>query len=400
MKKVVSLALAFLTCISLCIFSTSALEAEGFTYREDEGKAVITGYSGTETDLFIPAVLNGLKVAKIEDNAFYQNHSLTSVTIENGIEEIGDKAFYNCTGLTKVTIPDSITEIGDSAFSYCVYLTDVTLGKGIDEISNNCFSHDTRIESITIPEGVKELDDGAFEECTHLKNVTLPSTLTEIGKYAFAYTYNLSSITLPENIETIDEGAFYFNSALTEVTFPASMKYLSHYAFYSNSSLTSVNLNEGLLTMGDMAFDGTAVTTLYIPSTLLTAGSYPFGYTYNEETFEYEHKPGFIAFCKEGSYGAQLCEGFGIPYMLVSDTPATAPATEGATQKATETKQTDFKKGDVTKDGEVNKIDTNAIQKHLAYLEKLTDDKLKLADFDSNGKVNIKDTTKIMISIK
>lgn len=401
MKKVVSLALAFLTCISLCIFSTSALEAEGFTYIEDEGKAVITGYSGNETDLLIPATLNGLKVEEIEDNAFYQNHSLTSVTIENGIEEIGEKAFYNCTGLTKVTIPDSITEIGDSAFSYCVYLTDVTLGKGIDEISNNCFSHDTRIESIIIPEGVKELDDGAFEECTHLKNVTLPSTLTEIGKYAFAYTYNLSSITLPENLETIDEGAFYFNSALTEITFPASMKYLSHYAFYSNSALVSVSLNEGLLTMGDMAFDGTAITTLYIPSTLLTAGSHPFGYVYNEETFEYEHKPGFIAFCKEGSYGAQLCEGFEIPYMLVSDTPATAPATtEAATQKVTETKQTDFKKGDVTKDGEVNKIDTNAIQKHLAYLEKLTDDKLKFADFDSNGKVNIKDTTKIMMSIK
>ncbi|MBQ7385516.1 MAG: leucine-rich repeat protein [Ruminococcus sp.] len=411
MKKVLSLTLTLLILTSVCAFNTSALEDKGFTYTEDEGKAVITGYEGSETNLVIPAVLGGLKVEEIEDNAFYQNHNLSSVTIENGIKEIGDKAFYNCTGLSSVTIPDSVREIGDSAFSYCVYLTDVTLGKGLEEISNNCFSHNTRLASITIPEGVKELDDGAFEECTHLYEVTLPSTLKEIGKYALAYTYNLSSITLPQNLEIIDEGAFYFNSALTEISVPASVKTLGNYAFYSNSSLYYADLNEGLTTIGDMAFDGTALTSLYIPSTVTLVGSNPFGYTFNEETFEYELAQGFTALCVGGSLGAQLCDALGINYSIVpvKSTPVTeekpqsttAPkATATATASATASTQNhNYSKGDVNLDLNVDKIDTNDIQLHLAYLKELSDKSLKLADFDENGKVNIKDTAKICISI-
>lgn len=399
MKKVISLTLAFMMCILLCVFNTFALEAQGFTYTESNGTATITGYKGTDTKLVIPASLDSLKVVKIADNAFYQNHDLTSVTISEGIEEIGEKAFYNCTGLTEVTIPDSVTAIGNSAFSYCVYLENVTLGNGIEKISNNCFSHDTRIESIIVPEGVKELDDGAFEECTHLKDITMPSTLTRIGKYAFAYTYNLASVTLPSSLEIIDEGAFYFNSALTEITLPSSVTSLSHYAFYANSALTSVTLNEGLKTIGDLAFDGTAVKNLYIPSTVVTVGSFPFGYTYNEETLDYEHTSGFMAFCVEGSYGEQFCGGFQIPYIVVPVATNAPATTVASSEKATQATAKDFSKGDVTKDGEINEKDTAAIQKHIAKLASLAEDAVKLADFDSSNKVNIKDITQIQLSI-
>jgi len=400
MKKVISLTLALLMCLSLCAINASALEENGFIYTKDDGKAVITGYTGSDTDIEVPATLGGIKVEEIGDNAFYQNHSITSVTIENGIEEIGDKAFYNCTGLTKVIIPDSVEEIGDSAFSYCVYLTDVTLGKGIDEISNNCFSHDTRLESIVIPEGVTELDDGAFEECTHLSSITLPDTLDEIGKYAFAYTYKLSDITLPKNLRVINEGAFYYNSALTEITFPASVTSLSHYAFYGNTSLKNADLNEGLLTVGDLAFDGTALQSLYVPSTVLTMGEHPFGFIYNEETFEYELNPAFMALCVEGSYAHQFCQGFGVNYSLVSvksDAPVNITATAAPVVTTTES---DLLKGDVNYDGRVNEIDITLIQNHLAYLKKLLGTDLEVADFDSSGIVNIKDITQIQVSDK
>lgn len=399
MKKVISITLVLLLLMSVCVLNTSALEYNGFKYTEDDGKAVITGYIGADTDLVIPATLGGLKVEEINDNAFYQNDNITSVTIENGIKEIGDKAFYNCTALTKVTIPDSVTELGDSAFSYCVYLTDVTLGKGVDEISNNCFSHDTRLESIVIPEGVKEIDDGAFEECTHLSSVSLPLTLEEIGKYAFAYTYNLKSIELPYYLRVIDEGAFYYNSALTEITFPPTVTSLSHYAFYGNSALESASLNEGLLTIGDLAFDGTALKSLYVPSTVVTIGSHPFGYNYSEETFEYSLKPDFEALCIEGSYGQQFCDGFGIKYSLTSikeNPPAPAPKpTEPET-----TAEIEILKGDVNYDGRVNEIDITLIQNHLAYLRKLEKYDLQVADFDSSGIVNVKDITQIQVRIK
>lgn len=413
MKKVISLALALFMCISVCVFSTSALEADGFTYTESDGVAIITGYNGTDTDLTIPATLNSLPVAKIDDEAFYQNHNITSVTIEDGIESIGEKAFYNCTGLKSVVVPDSVTEMGNSAFSYCVHLEEVILGSGLKKISNNCFSHDTRLEAVSIPEGIEEFDDGAFEMCTHLKMVVLPSSLKRIGRYAFAYTNYLTDITLPTGLEVVDEGAFYFSAGLTSVNFPSTVTSLGNYAFFSCNALSKVDLNEGLITIGDMAFDGTAVKSLYIPSTVSVTGQYPFGYTYNEETFEYDHTPGFTALCVEGSYGAQYCESFGIPYSIVSevtpyDPPAptytnppqrTEPETKATTPATTAAKE-QYKQGDVTQDGKVNTVDTTAISKHIAFLDKLKGEKLKLADFDSDNKVNIKDVTKVMMTFK
>ena len=40
---------------------------------------------------------------------------------------IDNSAFYNCTSLTSVTIPNSVTEIGRNAFSDCRGLTSVTI---------------------------------------------------------------------------------------------------------------------------------------------------------------------------------------------------------------------------------------------------------------------------------
>ena len=49
--------------------------------------------------------------------------------------------------------------------------------------------------------------------------------------------------------------------------------------------------------------------------------------------------------------------------------------------------------GDMTGDGKVNVRDVTAMQRHLAGLEELTDDRLALADTNGDGKVDINDAT-------
>ena len=115
MKKFVSWTLCFIICASMLVgtfITASALENNGFTYTVEDNKATITGYSGRETDLIIPAVIEDYEVIEIDSYAFYQNNNVVSVYISNGIETIDSKAFYNCRSLKSVVIPDSVTYIG------------------------------------------------------------------------------------------------------------------------------------------------------------------------------------------------------------------------------------------------------------------------------------------------
>ncbi len=57
-------------------------------------------------------------VTSIEDWAFENCTSLTSVTIPDSVTSIGEYAFSGCKSLTSITIPDSVTSIGDYSLGY------------------------------------------------------------------------------------------------------------------------------------------------------------------------------------------------------------------------------------------------------------------------------------------
>ena len=55
--------------------------------------------------------------------------------------------------------------------------------------------------------------------------------------------------------------------------------------------------------------------------------------------------------------------------------------------------------GDVNNDGKLNIRDATGIQLHLAGINKLTGKRLKLADFDGSGSVNIIDVTALQKAV-
>ena len=90
------------------------LECNGFTYTLSDAGAVITGYTGVETDLTIPdAIDDGTPVTEIDRNAFYQNKTLTSLTIPSSVKSIGNYAFWGCDQLSSVTLHEGLLSIGN-----------------------------------------------------------------------------------------------------------------------------------------------------------------------------------------------------------------------------------------------------------------------------------------------
>ena len=94
----------------------------GFGYRIENDEVTITSYSGSSTELIIPASIGGLPVVAIGDNAF-ENTSLISVSIPETLKSIGWFAFSGCRELKRIVITKNVTDIGYNAFSGAKDLT-------------------------------------------------------------------------------------------------------------------------------------------------------------------------------------------------------------------------------------------------------------------------------------
>ena len=110
-------------------------------YLKDDGTYTVSGGNVKYlSGIVIPETYKGGVVVAIEDNAFYNSKSITSVIIGDSVTSIGSSAFSLCELLESVIIGDSVTIIGEGAFSGCYALTSVTIGKSVTIIDWNAFS--------------------------------------------------------------------------------------------------------------------------------------------------------------------------------------------------------------------------------------------------------------------
>lgn len=121
--------------------TVSAATNGDYTYTTlSDGTLSITGYTGSERDLVIPAQLDGIPVTSISNNAFQDNSALYSVVIPEGITEIGAQAFYGCGNLADIDLPSTLESVAANSFEEtayfnnpnrwfngCLYLEDVLL---------------------------------------------------------------------------------------------------------------------------------------------------------------------------------------------------------------------------------------------------------------------------------
>ena len=144
-------------------------EEDGLSWTEEDGKAVVTGYTGEKMAIILPDTLGGCPVFAIGDSAF-QSTGVSVVVLPASVEEIRDGAFYFCRALVKVSMP-GVRTIGREAFEGCLLLRDFTLPETLETIGKMAFGNCSSLRSVVIPQGVTELGDSVFYDCSSLASI-------------------------------------------------------------------------------------------------------------------------------------------------------------------------------------------------------------------------------------
>ena len=150
-------------------------------------------------------------VTSIDNFAFTNCESLSSITIPNSVTSFGEGVFSNCTSLSSITfVEDSqLQSIGEYTFNNCYSLTSITIPNSVTSIGNYAFYYCHSLSSIDIPNSVTSIEASAFSDCNSLTSITIPNSVTSIGNYAFYYCTSLSEIIcLAETAPTVSSNTF------------------------------------------------------------------------------------------------------------------------------------------------------------------------------------------------
>ena len=214
---------------------------KGTLYADVSGEeAVITGYSGEDEELTIPAEVGGKKVTEIGRYALSVN-TLQKIVFPDGLKTIGIEALSG-TAITELEIPDSVEEIQRGAFS---------------DVKN--------ITSVRLPESLVKIGSIPFNGCDNLAEITISDKNTNYktvdgvlysgdGKTLIQYPgAKGGEYKVEKGTEVIGYGAFA-ESAIEKVVFPDTIKTFENMTFFECDKLSSFNLPDSVESIGIRAF--------------------------------------------------------------------------------------------------------------------------------------------------
>lgn len=152
-----------------------------------DGEAVIHSYDDRSADVAVPQKLMGADVAIIDDYAFFNDASITSVSFEKAtaLKTVGANAFNGCSALTSLTIPEQIETLSFGSFQNCSSLAELHIEGGVTRIPGQCFYGCASLTRVALPETITEIGERAFMNCAGLKAVVIPDTAQTIADNAF-----------------------------------------------------------------------------------------------------------------------------------------------------------------------------------------------------------------------
>ena len=294
----------------------SADNYNGLEYRNDDGSIFITGYSGSETEITVPAEIDGCPVVAVSGNAFENNTGLVGVTFSEGLYSLGDSAFAGCTSLEYVNLPDELMNINMWTFQSCISLKEITIPDSVWSIGRYAFDSCTSLEKVNVPARVWDVYPDSFNRCQSLKSIDVAPDnanacsingmlFNKAGTELRKAPGGLTEAVIPEGTETIAADAFRDSPKLSDVTLPDTVTKIDKYAFY----------------------DCPALTSLTVPATVTEIGDNAIGFYYDYKTLVKTPVSGFVMYCYSGSAAHEYAVAENLDYVLIDAAGLTVKVT-------------------------------------------------------------------------
>ncbi len=294
-----------------CFFESDLLEEIVF----NEGLEFIGGGAFQHCYLIesfdLPSTLTKIRPLAFYDTAFYNNRDnwendllyigeyliTGEYCILSDSWEIEDEEYY---AEGHIDIKEGTVLIASSAFSWFTWdspVTSVSFPVSLKYINEYAFSYCDKISSIKLFSFVEWIDEGAFSGCSLLANVSLGSNIKSIGMNAFKDTpfiknenYYFDGVLYRDGYLLAHNGNLPDTITIQDGTVLIADCALAGGGTYSYHDFT-VEIPSSLKYIGKEAFEGTRMTKIVIPETVLTIGDYAIGYkkTYNNVIEEYEY---------------------------------------------------------------------------------------------------------------
>ena len=238
----ICIAFSLLSFYEPVIVKAAETTGDGFMYEHFQdsytGQAgvQIIGYVGGQNVVVVPEQINGLPVLKLQ-GTFYNNTSITQITLPRTLLEIGENTFSGCTSLHTIEVTEEevttqqpvTTQMTTTQATTTQAVTTQVIAEGTtDTTSEEATSEDKTKESSTekvttqattsapatttqkqqntnkkgtvfLPDGVRSIGNGAFDNCKSIEEVHINRDLTFVGVRCFFQCTSLRKFVVDEN---------------------------------------------------------------------------------------------------------------------------------------------------------------------------------------------------------
>ena len=151
---------------------------EGLVYTLIDGGYSVSGYTGTDANVIVPAYYNGLPVIDLGKDVYgvfslYNNPNqidIQSIILPDTLLTINQMVFDTCSALNSLTIPASVKFIDQIALYMCNGPEEIIFKGTHEQLSDGAFGSNTGIAHIYVPWGEGEVAGapwGASEADVH-----------------------------------------------------------------------------------------------------------------------------------------------------------------------------------------------------------------------------------------
>lgn len=305
-KKGTGLVIALLICITLFCGTVSLAKAESNFNVSDAGlftcgaDGVITMYNGSKdnTEIIVPAAINGIRVTGIGDNVFAGFDKLITIGLPASLASFGNAAFSGCTALNtmfvyddssspaqvvlkdndrgSITLPDNLSSMGAGVFAGCKAVSRFAVAE-----SNPYF------KAVSWQVDTNNQNQNDTEEPVIVRNrgeMLCSKDQTVLYRFAPAFHYTGQGLyPLPAGLTTISAYACEGAGLNGGFQIPATVTAIGDYAFYSCNNLNTMEFiaDSHVASIGAYAFAYNNNLNITLPASVNTIGIYSFAYCVN-----------------------------------------------------------------------------------------------------------------------